>query len=732
MDSDVIRLVGDLERNMAQVVLGKIEAIRMCLVALLAGEHVLLEDVPGVGKTLVAKALSRSVHGSFCRIQFTPDLLPSDIVGSSIYDAQSGQFHFNRGPIFANVVLADEINRTPPRTQSALLEAMSDGQASVDGVTHDLPSPFIVIATQNPFEFEGTYPLPESQLDRFLIRISMGYPAREDERQVLMSHRNEEPVDNLRPIIECQQILQLQKFVRQVTVEESIYDYLLDIVAATRENDELRVGVSTRGRSACIGQHRPWRPSEAAHSSSRTTSSSWRCPCSPTALSPRAICMVASERPSKNCWNDWSRRFPCRPDRGSPFMFQRCRFSVPHTTWVYVAILGVVVVGAIMREINLLIILSGMMCGPLAISWQLIRMTLRDLEVKRRVPAGVLPGAPFTVELQVRNGRRRLGTWALRIEDRVRNVHAEAGTAAARAICLIPYIAAEDRQVTSYRGQLWNRGRYRFGPIRLSTEVPVGLLKGHVTHKISNDVLVYPRLGKLQAGWADLVKFDQQGHRSWQRRHGPVEGDFYGLREWRSGDSRRWIHWRTSAKRDELVVRQFEQHRSQNLVVLLDLLYPATADAVRETVLKTIELAVSFTATLVAEQCRRGGGRLTLGVAGREVNWLRGSASRALLDDSLELLAEVQGSATDRLAEVLPPALSATSADDRILLVSLQDVRLDDPIRFPDSIGSDSRRARLAQAICVNASSPRFADVFSFEPSEPDEATAPAAKEHAP
>lgn len=247
MDERVIQLIGDLERNMAQVVLGKENVIRMCLVALLAGEHVLLEDVPGVGKTLVAKALARSVHGTFHRIQFTPDLLPSDIVGSSIYDAQNGQFHFSQGPIFANVVLADEINRTPPRTQSALLEAMSDGQASVDGISHKLPEPFIVIATQNPFEFEGTYPLPESQLDRFLLRISMGYPRREDERKVLMSHREREPVESLTPIIEAEQIRELQQVVRSVTVEESIYDYLLDIVAATRECDELRVGVSTRG-----------------------------------------------------------------------------------------------------------------------------------------------------------------------------------------------------------------------------------------------------------------------------------------------------------------------------------------------------------------------------------------------------------------------------------------------------------------------------------------------------
>lgn len=247
MATESIGLIEELERNMAQVVLGKVDAIRMCLVALLSGEHVLLEDVPGVGKTLVAKALAKSVDGSFSRVQFTPDLLPSDIVGSSIYDANTGQFNFNAGPIFSNVVLADEINRTPPRTQSALLEAMSDGQASVDGITHQLPQPFIVIATQNPFEFEGTYPLPESQLDRFLIRLSMGYPNREEERQVLTNHRDAEPVDLLKPVIDCQQILELQNEVRQVAVEESIYDYLLDIVEATRTCGEIHVGVSTRG-----------------------------------------------------------------------------------------------------------------------------------------------------------------------------------------------------------------------------------------------------------------------------------------------------------------------------------------------------------------------------------------------------------------------------------------------------------------------------------------------------
>lgn len=247
MNADVRSLVAELEANIGKVVLGKNEVVRMCIVALLAGDHVLLEDVPGVGKTLIGKALAKSVDARFNRVQFTPDLLPSDILGTSIFNSRTSEFTYSEGPIFANIVLADEINRTTPRTQSALLEAMSDGQVSSDGHTHRLPQPFMVIATQNPFEFEGTYPLPESQLDRFLLRTSVGYPDREDELQVLLSHRQGEPVEQLQPVLSCQQVLHMQQTVRQVSVDEAIVEYLMNIVDATRTSDELQVGVSTRG-----------------------------------------------------------------------------------------------------------------------------------------------------------------------------------------------------------------------------------------------------------------------------------------------------------------------------------------------------------------------------------------------------------------------------------------------------------------------------------------------------
>ncbi len=206
--------------------------------------------MPGVGKTLVGKAIARSLASEFRRIQFTPDLLPGDITGSSIYNAEPPHFCFSPGPIFANVVLADEINRATPRTQSALLEAMSERQVSVDGQTHPLPRPFMVVATQNPVEFEGTYPLPESQLDRFLLRIPMGYPSREVELQVLASHREGEPVDSLQAVLECRQVVELQEAVRRVRIDDALNGYLLDIVLATRTCDELHVGASTRGALA--------------------------------------------------------------------------------------------------------------------------------------------------------------------------------------------------------------------------------------------------------------------------------------------------------------------------------------------------------------------------------------------------------------------------------------------------------------------------------------------------
>jgi MoxR-like ATPase len=235
-----------LRANVADVLLGKPEVIRLALVTLLAEGHLLIEDVPGIGKTLLAKALARSLDCSFHRIQFTPDLLPADLLGTSVFHQGTGAFVFQPGPLFSQVVLADEINRATPRTQSALLEAMSDRQVSLDGKTRPLGPPFFVVATQNPYEFEGTYPLPESQLDRFLIRLRIGYPDRDAEKAILTGHRGGEPVDRLRAVLCAAEVTELQQLVRQVRVEDSLADYVLDLLAATREHPDVYLGGSTR------------------------------------------------------------------------------------------------------------------------------------------------------------------------------------------------------------------------------------------------------------------------------------------------------------------------------------------------------------------------------------------------------------------------------------------------------------------------------------------------------
>ena len=242
----IATLCGEVMQNVSRVIVGNSYSLELMLTALLAEGHLLLDDVPGVGKTLLARSLAKSMGGTFKRIQFTPDLLPADVTGFNMYDRQSGQFKFQPGPVISNVLLADEINRAIPRTQSSLLESMEEGQVTVDGVTITLPRPFMVIATQNPLELEGTFPLPEAQLDRFLLRLKMGYPSAADEVTILERFQQDDPLSGLEVVITPKQVLALQQARREILVSTPVKEYIVNLVRATRESSSLRFGASPR------------------------------------------------------------------------------------------------------------------------------------------------------------------------------------------------------------------------------------------------------------------------------------------------------------------------------------------------------------------------------------------------------------------------------------------------------------------------------------------------------
>jgi MoxR-like ATPase len=249
---EVARRAARIAAGIASVILGKEEVVRACVVALLAGGHVLVEDFPGVGKTLLAKSLARSIDCRFARIQFTPDLLPSDVTGVSVFNQKSGEFEFRPGPIFANIVLADEINRASPKTQSSLLECMEERQATIDNVTHSIDPPFMVVATQNPIEYEGTYPLPEAQLDRFMMRLSLGYPSPEAEEAIIYEQTSHNPLSELRSVLDGAEVLSMTQAVTRVRVAPALRRYVVDIMGATREQRDVYLGASPRAGIALV------------------------------------------------------------------------------------------------------------------------------------------------------------------------------------------------------------------------------------------------------------------------------------------------------------------------------------------------------------------------------------------------------------------------------------------------------------------------------------------------
>ena len=249
---EIARRANRIAANISTVILGKEEVIQACVVALLAGGHIIIEDYPGVGKTLLAKTLARSVSCRFARIQFTPDLLPSDVTGVSVFDQKTAGFEFRPGPVFANIVLADEINRSSPKTQASLLECMEERQATIDNVTHAIVAPFMVVATQNPIEYEGTYPLPEAQLDRFMMRLSLGYPSPAAEEAVLDAQTSGDPFSALDPVLDTAEVLAMQEAVSRVAVAPALRRYVVDLLAATRASRDVYLGASPRAGIALV------------------------------------------------------------------------------------------------------------------------------------------------------------------------------------------------------------------------------------------------------------------------------------------------------------------------------------------------------------------------------------------------------------------------------------------------------------------------------------------------
>ncbi len=247
-----------LIENVEKVIVGKTEVVKLLITGILTNGHILIDDVPGMGKTMLSLALAKSIAADFKRIQFTPDLLPSDVTGGFIYSPKTGEFDFKKGPVFTNILLADEINRTTPRTQSALLECMQERSVSIDGKTFVLPRPFMVVGTQNPIEYQGTYPLPEAQLDRFLMKINVGYLGLEEEKKVTISQKLQHPIDSLQPVLEVQAVLELQEKIKQVEISPTVLNYIVNLVSSTRKKEEIRLGASPRASIALMKASCAW------------------------------------------------------------------------------------------------------------------------------------------------------------------------------------------------------------------------------------------------------------------------------------------------------------------------------------------------------------------------------------------------------------------------------------------------------------------------------------------
>ncbi|HUY88917.1 MAG TPA: DUF58 domain-containing protein [Pirellulales bacterium] len=380
--------------------------------------------------------------------------------------------------------------------------------------------------------------------------------------------------------------------------------------------------------------------------------------------------------------------------------------------WLYLGVSCFILAGALTRQINLLMLLFGMLAGPLVISWRLVKSTLRKVEIRRKLPQSVCAGDLLIVELAVVNRRWRLGSWSVRVEDSLRRQADAVKEAPILARVLIPYLKPGEPYTASYRGRLPRRGRYAFGPLRLYTQFPLGLLRYRMTIDQPESLVVYPRLGRLAPGWSRVQRSSDLGLGVAARQQGFVEGEFYGLRDWRSGDSRRWLHWRTSARRQTPVVRQFEQQRNEDLAIVLELWQPERPEAKD---LETVELAVSFAGTILADLCRRGGKWLSISTSGPEPWMESGPTSTALLHQTMRHLAETEAGPDDHLPEALAALLDQVHPGTRVIVIGTRAVDLSDTARFSCLWNDQRRRAWLNRIETFDAGGEELAEYFTAE-----------------
>ena len=389
----------------------------------------------------------------------------------------------------------------------------------------------------------------------------------------------------------------------------------------------------------------------------------------------------------------------------------RNQITICREGWYYLVVLGFIVSGAVLREINLLVILAGMMFGPFIINWWIVTFTLRKIDVRRKLPEGICAGDLLVVDLQATNARRRLSSWAVVARETIRRDEDARGDTRSVAV-MFPVIPAGDSVQVSYRGRLMQRGKYQFGPLRISTRFPLGLLRRTITLPRTDSLTVCPRLGRLTPKWSQIVESKTLGSQRSRRRHGLHEGDFYGLRDWRSGDSRRWIHWRTSARHGSLTVRQFEQQRNQNLVLILDLWQPLRPTQQH---VDNVELAVSFAATVIADLCRRGGSQLIVATAGGRAKRIRGAASMVLLHEAMEHLASVSADHEDLLPDLMQRTLDVVLPGTQTVLISTRGTDFRDTARFAETWDDPRKRNIISETVCCDVSNHELNEYFQVE-----------------